>query len=92
MRVTRTLSTAEMAQSRIDDPSWDWEANPTKAIADATSKAAEHSVYGRHIDAAYWTAVSIALSAAAGTDPGIVARSMAEQYGISLDGPVETIE
>ena len=79
------MTPQDQADQRISDPEWTFSENPTRAIVDASVQAAEHSIRGRHTPAAYWTAVSIALSSAAGTEPGLVVTGMAEQYGIPLE-------
>ncbi len=74
----------EAADERIADPAWDFEANPTNAISDATTQAAEHALHGRPDRAAYWAETSARLSDAAGTEPGIVIAGMLELYGIDI--------
>lgn len=75
----------EKAVDRVQDPEWDWERNPTKAIVDASVKAAEHDAHDRRPQAKYWTSVSIELSGFAGTPPGASVTAMAEKYGIAID-------
>ena len=68
-------------------PEWDFAANPVKAITYATGLAADarNGRDTRPVDiptAKFWTEVSLALSAAAGLEPGAVARGLAAEFRI----------
>ena len=82
------MTPQEQAAARVADPAWDFANDPIKSIADASVKAAEHNLHGRHPQAAYWTEVGVRLVATAQPNPhitaGAVLGDLATRYGITV--------
>ena len=81
---------AEQANGMINDPAWEFDTNPTKAISHASRTAATASegragqyrwgtAARRKTGAAFWTSVGLLLCEAAGVEPGQVLSNLRDR-------------
>jgi hypothetical protein len=80
----------EQADAIIADAAWGWATDPTRAIAQATQRAATaregraaQYVHGpqsqREASASHWTQVALILTEAAGREPGQVLTNLRDR-------------
>lgn len=70
------MTPQEQAAAMVADASWDFGANPTKAISHASVRAAEAERRGNQTRSRFWTQVGLALCDEAGVEPGQILTNL----------------